>query len=33
MNDFRVKALMGVVSYGIRIMEVLKQQRAAPFPR
>ncbi len=26
MNDFKVSALMGVVSYGIRIMEVLQQQ-------
>jgi len=28
MNDFGVKALMGVVSYGIRIMEVLQDQNA-----
>jgi len=27
MNDFGVKALMGVVSYGIRIMEVLEDQK------
>jgi phenylacetate-CoA ligase len=26
MNDFQVKGLMGVVSYGIRIMEVLQEQ-------
>jgi phenylacetate-CoA ligase len=29
MNDFQVKALMGVVSYGVRIIEVLQQQKAA----
>jgi phenylacetate-CoA ligase len=29
MNDFQVKGLMGVVSYGIRIMEVLQEQKAA----
>jgi phenylacetate-CoA ligase len=28
MNDFGVKALMGVVSYGIRIMEVMEDQKA-----
>ena len=28
MNDFQVKGLMGVVSYGIRIMEVLEEQNA-----
>ncbi|MEN6357972.1 MAG: phenylacetate--CoA ligase [Armatimonadota bacterium] len=28
MNDFGVKALMSVVSYGIRIMEVLEDQKA-----
>jgi phenylacetate-CoA ligase len=28
MNDFQVKGLMGVVSYGIRIMEVLQDQMA-----
>ena len=28
MNDFGVKGLMGVVSYGIRIMEVLQEQKA-----
>ncbi len=27
MNDFQVKGLMGVVSYGIRIMEVLQEQK------
>lgn len=27
MNDFRVSALTGVVSYGIRIMEVLEEQK------
>ena len=27
MNDFQVKGLMGVVSYGIRIMEVLEEQK------
>ncbi len=29
MNDFGVKALMGVVSYGIRIMEVLAEEKSA----
>jgi phenylacetate-CoA ligase len=29
MNDLQVKGLMGVVSYGIRIMEVLAEQKAA----
>lgn len=29
LNDFQVKGLMGVVSYGIRIMEVLQEQKAA----
>ena len=29
MNDFQVKGLMGVVSYGIRVMEVLKEQKMA----
>lgn len=29
MNDFQVKGLMGVVSYGIRIVEVLLEQKAA----
>lgn len=28
MNDFAVKALMGVVSYGIRIMEVMEEQKS-----
>lgn len=28
LNDFQVKGLMGVVSYGIRIMEVLEDQKA-----
>jgi phenylacetate-CoA ligase len=28
-NDFQVKALMGVVSYGIRIMEVMEETRQA----
>lgn len=28
MNDFQVKGLMGVVSYGIRIMEVLEEEKA-----
>ena len=28
MNDFGVKALMGVVSYGIRIMEVLEDEKS-----
>jgi len=27
MNDFKVKGLMGVVSYGIRIMEVLEEEK------
>lgn len=27
MNDFKVRGLMGVVSYGIRIMEVLQEQK------
>jgi len=29
MNDFGVRALMGVVSYGLRILEVLQEQKAA----
>ena len=29
MNDFQVKGLMGVVSYGIRIVEVLLEQKSA----
>jgi phenylacetate-CoA ligase len=29
MNDFKVSALMGVVSYGLRILEVLQEQKAA----
>jgi phenylacetate-CoA ligase len=29
MNDFQVKGLMGVVSYGIRIVEVLAEQKTA----
>jgi phenylacetate-CoA ligase len=29
MNDFHVKAVMGVVSYGIRIMEVLEETKQA----
>jgi len=29
MNDFQVKALMGVVSYGIRILEVLQERKSA----
>jgi len=29
MNDFQVKGLMGVVSYGIRIVEVLQEQKLA----
>lgn len=29
MNDFKVKGLMGVVSYGIRIVEVLREQKMA----
>lgn len=29
MRDFGVKALMGVVSYGLRILEVLQEQKAA----
>jgi phenylacetate-CoA ligase len=29
MNDFRVKALMGVVSYGLRILEVVQEQGIA----
>jgi len=29
MNDFKVGALMGVVSYGLRILEVLLEQKAA----
>lgn len=28
LNDFKVKGLMGVVSYGIRIMEVLEEQKS-----
>jgi phenylacetate-CoA ligase len=27
MNDFKIKALMGVVSYGVRILEVLQEQK------
>jgi len=29
MNDFGVKALMGVVSYGLRILDVVQEQKAA----
>jgi len=29
MNDFQVRALMGVVSYGVRLIEVLQEQKAA----
>ena len=29
MNDFKVGALMGVVSYGLRILEVLQEQKVA----
>ncbi len=29
MNDFQVRALMGVVSYGVRLIEVLQEQKSA----